>query len=101
MTTHTTHFLLNLFTAIVGATVPSVILGNSRGTAVPGLEMPAIGLGTGAYSNNPAVSGFFFTSWFFSARSLNHPTSHPSTKQVGYNGYPECKHCPTKIVPSK
>jgi hypothetical protein len=59
MTTHTTHFLLNLFTAIVGATVPSVILGNSRGTAVPGLEMPAIGLGTGAYSNNPAVSGFF------------------------------------------
>ena len=48
---------------LVSAAVPTVILGNSRGTAVPGLEMPAIGLGTGAYSNNAAV---------------------------GYGGYPEC-----------
>jgi hypothetical protein len=32
--------------------VPTVAL---RNAAVPGLTMPAIGLGTGAYSNNPAV----------------------------------------------
>ena len=43
--------------------VPNVLLGNTRGTAQPGLLMPAIGLGTGAYSNNNAV---------------------------GYGGYPEC-----------
>ena len=49
--------------AAVAAAVPTVLLGNTRGTAQPGLLMPAIGLGTGAYSNNPAV---------------------------GYGGYPEC-----------
>ena len=40
--------------------VPSVTL---RNAALPGLQMPAIGLGTGAYSNDPSV---------------------------GYGGYPEC-----------
>ena len=54
------------FTAAAAAAapaVPTVPLGNSRGTAQPGLTMPAIGLGTGAYSDNAAV---------------------------GYGGYPEC-----------
>ena len=45
------------------ALIPSVTLGNERGTAQPGLMLPAIGLGTGAYSNDPTV---------------------------GYGGYPEC-----------
>jgi diketogulonate reductase-like aldo/keto reductase len=54
---------LVLAAAASAAGVPSILLGNDRGTAQPGLMMPAIGLGTGAYSDNPAV---------------------------GYNGYPEC-----------
>ena len=45
------------------AIIPNILLGNSRGTAVPGLLMPALGLGTGAYSNDASV---------------------------GYGGYPEC-----------
>ena len=44
-----------LLPCFASALVPNVELGNSRGTAVPGLLMPAIGLGTGAYSNNAAV----------------------------------------------
>ena len=46
--------------AAVAQTVPSVALLNS---AAPGQTMPAIGLGTGSYSDNP---------------------------NVGYGGYPEC-----------
>jgi hypothetical protein len=60
---------------LVSAAVPTVILGNSRGTAVPGLEMPAIGLGTGAYSNNAAVGyggcGFWAPPVIEPARALN------------------------------
>ena len=37
-----------LITAAVAVVVPNVVLGNSRGTAVPGLLLPAVGLGTGA-----------------------------------------------------
>lgn len=48
------------FLTIISASVPNVKLGN---TAISGLFMPAIGLGTGGYSNNISV---------------------------GYNGYPEC-----------
>ena len=44
-----------LISTVVGVMVPNVVLGNSRGTAIPGLQMPAVGLGTGAYSNNAAV----------------------------------------------
>jgi diketogulonate reductase-like aldo/keto reductase len=49
--------------AAAAAPVPNVYLGNNRGTAQPGLLMPAIGLGTGGYSDNNAT---------------------------GYGNYPEC-----------
>ena len=48
-------FLATATYAFPSIPVPNVMLGNSRGTAQPGLLLPAVGLGTGAYSNNPAV----------------------------------------------
>ncbi len=48
-------FILATVCTAITASVPGVLLGNTRGTAQPGLMMPYIGLGTGAYSDNAAV----------------------------------------------
>jgi len=47
--------ILSAACLVVTAYVPDVLLGNTRGTAQPGLLMPYIGLGTGAYSDDPSV----------------------------------------------
>lgn len=49
--------------AVGGPTAPTVPVVALKNSAAPGQSMPAIGLGTGAYSDNPAV---------------------------GYGGYPQC-----------
>jgi diketogulonate reductase-like aldo/keto reductase len=49
--------------AAVAAAIPNVMLGNDRGTAQPGLLMPAIGLGTGAYSDAKVSYGAYPECW--------------------------------------